>query len=152
LSLPSFMDSLTAPVSTPYPFKYPFTELPCSYLCHWILHGVSRPFTGGSWVRILRSFQRIVPLLTPYGRARMGFSYLFFSFGMLSFSPIAGAIMGPRYQWNKAIAFHGVSLFLISILRAMLLTCLLQTCLIVASVILILIRMAVAKQRGTWKV
>lgn len=40
----------------------------------------------------------------------MGLGYLFASFGMLSFSPIAGALLGPRYNWNKAIAFHGVSI------------------------------------------
>ncbi|PVG03911.1 MFS general substrate transporter [Serendipita vermifera] len=90
-------------------------------------------FANGTFISVIGSCMTSLANSLQEVGARMGFAYLAFSFGMVSFSPIAGAIMGPHYQWNKAIGFHG-------------------TCLVVATILLIFIRMDVAKQRETRKV
>ncbi|CCA72637.1 related to Monocarboxylate transporter [Serendipita indica DSM 11827] len=88
---------------------------------------------NGTWIAVIGScMASMAPSLHEVG-TRMGVGYLACSFGLLAFSPISGAILGPDYHWTWTILFHGL-------------------CLILSTAIFVYLRFSFRVLRGTQKV
>jgi MFS family permease len=136
--LPNFVADKIGPYNMILPFSFAtavliFAWLGVSTSAGLIVFALLYGFFSGALISLLPSI--LMALASNVGEVgiRIGIGFFGTSFGCLTGTPIAGALLGDDLQWWKPTVFAGVSVF-------------------VGTICMVIARHLHSKDKGTWKV